>query len=102
LLTGAGTKRKLIQAAMVGVPTVATSIATEGLDIVDGEGVLIADDAATFAEQISSHLEDRERWIGVAQRGRERIVRSNGPDTARRQIAEAVRRALSRSGRPAA
>jgi glycosyltransferase involved in cell wall biosynthesis len=102
LLTGAGTKRKLIQAAMVGVPTVATSIATEGLDIVDGEGVLIADDAATFADRISSHLEDRDRWTGIAQLGRERIIRSNGPETARRQLTEAVRTALRRSGRPAA
>ena len=98
LLTGAGTKRKLIQAAMVGVPTVATSIATEGLDIVDGEGVLIADDAVTFAERISSHLEDRERWTAVAQRGRDRIIRSNGPETARQQLVEAVRRALRSVG----
>jgi glycosyltransferase involved in cell wall biosynthesis len=84
------------------VPTVATSIATEGLDIVDGEGVLIADDAATFADRISSHLEDRDRWTGIAQLGRERIIRSNGPETARRQLIEAVRTALRRSGRPAA
>ena len=102
LLTGAGTKRKLIQAGMVGVPTVATSIATEGLDIVDGEGVVIADDAAAFAEQISSHLEDRDRWTAVAHRGRDRLIRSNGPETARRQLSEAVRRAIERSGRPAA
>jgi glycosyltransferase involved in cell wall biosynthesis len=98
ILTGAGTKRKLIQAAMVGVPTVATSIAAEGLDIVDGEGVLIADDAAGFAEQMAAHLDDRERWGGVARRGRERIIRSNGSGTARRQLTAAFQRVLHRNG----
>jgi glycosyltransferase involved in cell wall biosynthesis len=98
LLTGAGTKRKLIQAAMVGVPTVATSIAVEGLDIVDGEGVLIADDAAIFAERVSSHLEDREKWARVAERGRDRIIRSNGSVTASRQLTTALQRVVGYNG----
>ena len=58
-------------------------------------GVLIADDAADFAESINSHIEDPSRWRKLAQRGRDRIIRSNGPETARRQLTEAFRRVLA-------
>ncbi|MBV9358516.1 MAG: glycosyltransferase, partial [Chloroflexi bacterium] len=69
LLHGAGTKRKLIQALMVGTPTVATSIGTEGLDVQDGEHLLVADTAASFAGAIERLSADAELWHRLADNG---------------------------------
>ena len=41
---GAGTKRKIVQALMVGTPTVTTGVGAEGLGVRDRREVLIADD----------------------------------------------------------
>jgi glycosyltransferase involved in cell wall biosynthesis len=46
---GAGTKLKMLDAWATGLPVVATTIACEGLPAVDGDNVLVADDAPAFA-----------------------------------------------------
>ncbi len=46
---GAGTKRKIVQALMVGTPTVTTVVGAEGLGVRDRREVLIADDPSEFA-----------------------------------------------------
>jgi GT2 family glycosyltransferase/glycosyltransferase involved in cell wall biosynthesis len=67
---GAGTKRKLIQALLAGIPTVATSIACEGLPVRDGEQLLVADDAASFAECVVRLIDDDVLSETLADRGR--------------------------------
>jgi glycosyltransferase involved in cell wall biosynthesis len=46
---GAGTKLKMLDAWASGLPVVATTVACEGLPAVEGDNVLVADDAAGFA-----------------------------------------------------
>jgi O-antigen biosynthesis protein len=50
---GAGVKGKINQSLAHGLPVVATRVAAEGMHLVDGESVLIADDAPAFAEAIA-------------------------------------------------
>jgi len=71
---GAGTKRKLIQALMAGTPTVATSIGVEGLELIDGEHVLIADDAESFAIAIARLVANQSLWEKLAKQGRAHIL----------------------------
>jgi cyclopropane fatty-acyl-phospholipid synthase-like methyltransferase/glycosyltransferase involved in cell wall biosynthesis len=94
LLTGAGTKRKLIQALMVGVPVVATSVATEGLEIVDGEGALIADGPGDMAAEISRLLTDDASWEQIAGGGREAMVREHGRDAVRERLIGTIEQLL--------
>ena len=49
ILSGAGTRIKIIEAAMYGKPTVATRIGAEGLEFRDGHELLLRDDARSFA-----------------------------------------------------
>lgn len=44
LRTGAGTRLKILEAMAAGVPVISTSLGAEGLDIVPGENILIAND----------------------------------------------------------
>ena len=90
LLSGAGTKRKLIQALMVGVPAVATSVAVEGLEITDGEGVLIADDPEAFVRETGRLLASDSTWRDVAGRGRDSILRGHGRQSVKTRLLEAL------------
>jgi hypothetical protein len=75
---GAGTKRKIVQAMMVGTPTVTTSVGAEGLGIRDGREVLIADDPSEFAAAIERLLQRRLGWRALARRGRKHILGLHG------------------------
>ena len=49
---GAGIKGKIAQSMGVGLPVVTTSIGAEGMNLIDGEHVLIADSPAAFASAV--------------------------------------------------
>lgn len=70
---GAGVKGKVNQSMAHGVPVVATSIATEGMNLTDGEDVLVADTAEAFAEAIVRLHEDAACWQRLAAGGRRNI-----------------------------
>jgi sugar transferase (PEP-CTERM/EpsH1 system associated) len=57
---GGGTRLKVLESMALGRPVVSTSIGCEGLDVVDGEHVLIADGPAEFAAAVIRLLEDGE------------------------------------------
>lgn len=90
LLYGAGTKRKLIQAAMAGTPSVSTSIGTEGLGLVDEAEVLIGDDAASFARGIERLLTDEALWNRLASAGRRSVLAVHGRESVRARFREVV------------
>jgi glycosyltransferase involved in cell wall biosynthesis len=90
LLSGAGTKRKMIQALMLGTPVVGTSIAAEGLNLVDGRDVLIADDADAFVAAVERLSGDRELWERLRQNGRARALAAHGRDTSRQALARTI------------
>lgn len=50
ILTGGGTRVKLIEAAMRGKPIVSTTVGAEGLGFVDGRHVRLCDEPAAFAQ----------------------------------------------------
>jgi glycosyltransferase involved in cell wall biosynthesis len=47
---GAGTRLKVVEALANRIPVVTTTVGCEGIDVVDGEHVLVADDAVSFAD----------------------------------------------------
>lgn len=75
---GAGTKTKLIQSLTVGTPSVSTTVGIEGLNLEDGEHVLVADNPIDFANSIEHLLENRETWQRLAIQGRTHITSVHG------------------------
>ena len=59
---GAGMKGKVAQSLVNGLPVVATAIGAEGMSLMDGEHVLVADGAEDFAEHVLSLLRDDGLW----------------------------------------
>jgi glycosyltransferase involved in cell wall biosynthesis len=70
LLTGSGTRLKILEAWAAGVPVVSTSVGAEGLPVEDGETALLADGAEAFAGAVTRLLTCMElrRKIGGAGR----------------------------------
>lgn len=93
---GAGTKRKLIEALMVGTPAVSTSMGIEGLNLRDGEHVLVADDAASFAEALGRLLQDQGLWERLVERGRAYVAALHGRDAARARLARVLSAVMAR------
>src|SRR5262249_250202 len=58
VLSGGGTRVKLVEAAAFGKPVVSTRIGAEGLDFQDGQHALLRDDADGFADACIQLLRD--------------------------------------------
>lgn len=66
---GAGIKGKIATAMSIGLPTVATTIAAEGMGLSHDEDVLIADAPADFAAQVVRAYRDRALWEKLSRQG---------------------------------
>lgn len=73
---GAGVKGKIYESMAHGVPVVCTTVAAEGMGLVDGEQVLIADTAEAFAAAVVRVHEDADLWEGLSQEGQAHIRRT--------------------------
>jgi glycosyltransferase involved in cell wall biosynthesis len=75
LRQGAGTRIKVLEALAHRLPVVATSIAVEGLEVVHGEHLLIADEPERFAASCCDLLHDHALRSHLAGAG-EALVRT--------------------------
>ncbi|MCU0836774.1 MAG: glycosyltransferase [Chromatiaceae bacterium] len=66
---GAGVKGKVNQSLAYGLPVVATTQAAEGMYLVDGESVLLADEPAAFAEAVLRLYRDAVLWEKLSTGG---------------------------------
>lgn len=66
---GAGVKGKVNEAMNNGIAVVATTCAVEGMGLVPGRDVLVADDPQQFAEAIAALYRDDVLWATVARNG---------------------------------
>jgi glycosyltransferase involved in cell wall biosynthesis/uncharacterized HAD superfamily protein/hypoxanthine phosphoribosyltransferase len=64
---GAGVKGKINQSMSYGLPVVTTSIGAEGIELIDGENTLIADEPEEFAEKVAILYEDEKLWNKLSQ-----------------------------------
>lgn len=67
---GGGTRLKILEAMALGTPVIATSKAAEGLNVREGEHLLLADDAPSFAERTFEVLQNHGLGRELAARAR--------------------------------
>jgi O-antigen biosynthesis protein len=84
---GAGAKGKVGESLAHGVPVVATTIGAEGMGLMDGEHVLVADTAAGFAAQVLRLLRDDALWLGLSHAGRSQVESRFSPVAAQSVLA---------------
>ena len=83
---GAGIKGKINQSMAFGVPVVATSLAVEGMGLIDHEDVLVADDPEDFARTLVELYESEELWNRLSENGIKKTRALYSTDTARKKL----------------
>ena len=83
---GAGIKGKLGTSLSFGVPSVATSIAVEGMHLVDDAHVLVADDAEAFADLVVALYTDPALWDRISRAGLDFVTATYSLDAGLRRV----------------
>lgn len=73
LRMGGGTRLKVLEGLSMEKAVVSTSVGCEGIDVVDGKHLLVADEPQRFADAVLQVLEDREQAAALGRRGRELV-----------------------------
>ena len=87
---GAGTKGKISTAMAYGVPVVSTACGAEGMDMVEGREVLVADDPAALAAACLRAYRDPALWRAMSQAGQALVREKHSLAMGRRVLAEAI------------
>ena len=72
--SGSGTNLKVVEALAAGRPLVATPMAVRGIDVRDGEDLLVAGEPGDFAAAVVRVLDNRDLAARLAASGRARVV----------------------------
>lgn len=84
---GAGIKGKINHSMSRGLPVVATSVSVEGMNLVDGQDVLVADDPEAFAAAIARAYCDESLWRTLSQGGLANVRRYFSSEAAAEPVA---------------
>jgi glycosyltransferase involved in cell wall biosynthesis len=90
LRAGAGTRFKIVEAAMYGVPMVATSFGIQGTTFQPNVELLVADTHELFLRSCLSLLRDRQRSRTLATRARIKARRECSPSFWRAKVGKLV------------
>ncbi len=74
LRAGSGSRLKILEAMALGRPVVSTTIGCEGLNVLDGKHLLIADDSEQFAEKTVRLLKDRTLRESITRNARKLVI----------------------------
>jgi glycosyltransferase involved in cell wall biosynthesis len=83
---GAGVKGKVNMAMAHGQPVVATPMAVEGMHVVSGTDVLVAEDAGAFAAAVVRAYTDEVLWHELSRNGLANVARHFSFDAAREAL----------------
>lgn len=98
LRIGGGTRLKIFEAMSMAKSVVSTSIGAEGLPVKSGEHLLLADDPASFAENVLRLLGNASYRARVGQSARQLVEENYSWDAVSKGFAEALER-VARQGR---
>jgi len=90
LLSGSGTRLKILEAMSFGLPVLSTSKGAEGIDYTNGKDILIADEAEEFFNQLLNLLENTEKRLSIARKGRELVEKKYNWNMIGRKMQEFV------------
>jgi len=85
---GSGTRIKILEACAAGKAIVSTSVGAEGLDLKDGEQIVLADDPAEFTRSVISLLRDRSRRDAMGKSARTVVVERYGHPSLKKKLNE--------------
>ena len=73
LRVGGGTRIKIFEAMAMGIPVVSSTIGAEGLPVLDGTNIFVADGAETFAQRVVTLLQDSSMARSMGNAGKRMV-----------------------------
>ncbi len=92
LRVGSGIKGKIIEAMAYGRPVVTTSVGAEGMGLTDGQNVVIAEGAGSFAAAVIDLLSNPAKALAIGRAGREFVVNNHSQQAADARLLEIYER----------
>lgn len=86
LLAPGGTRHKILEGLLAARPVVATPQAADGLEDLEGKGVVLAPDPESFARETLALADDPERAKELGRIGREAVVEGYAWETIGRRL----------------
>ncbi len=96
VLHGSGTRVKIVEAAAYGKPVVSTTIGAEGIELREGEEILLRDDPGSFAEACIRLLTDPSLAARMGLRARSVIEEKYE----RQAVVESIKNVISQAALP--
>jgi len=90
LRIGSGTRLKILEAGAMAKPLVSTALGAEGLELVDGEEIVLADEPRAFADAVAALLEDAARRDELGCAARLRVEKQYSLAVVRAALRDAV------------
>ena len=94
ILSGSGTRVKIIEAAAYGKPIVSTRIGAEGIEMQDGYGIFLRDDPKSFAKECIRLLNDYKLCEQMGADARTAVVNKYDQIEIRRLIQKIIKESL--------
>ena len=74
LLSGSGTRLKVLEAMSKGTPIVSTAIGSDGINYKAGSDLMIADEPALFAQYVVELMQQKEKRLSIQQSARRLVI----------------------------
>jgi glycosyltransferase involved in cell wall biosynthesis len=87
---GGGTRLKILEAAATGVPVVSTKLGMEGLNLIPGRDILVAETPKQFADQVALIATDDALRARLVRSAYELVRRENSADAVEASIRGAL------------
>lgn len=91
LRIGGGTRLKILEALAMGRAVVSTSIGAEGLELVDGKHIILADEPLSFARRVHELMQNPSRCKELGAEGRKLVERKYGWNALARTMEDFVK-----------
>ncbi len=85
---GAGIKSKVVLSMGYGVPVIASSIAAEGIPVIDGQDMLITDNPEDFSDKIFELYNNDTLWSQVSENGLQIVAEHFSFSSAKERLIE--------------
>jgi glycosyltransferase involved in cell wall biosynthesis len=86
LRSGSGMRVKILTAMAMGLPVVSTTVGAEGIDVTNGENILLADTLEAFAAAVVRLLRDPAGAERMGEAGRRLMARAYGWDAVGKRL----------------
>ena len=89
ILTGGGTRIKILEAGMASRPVISTKFGAYGLDVTDGKDIMLFENRETFMEKYNM-LKNKDTYITVARNMKANIEEKYSQDAFRKEMHKVV------------